>query len=136
MALQYSEEAGSSIRFIDPDGYAFGMKQTLNRLHMICYVWDPDSLDYVPMEQPATSAGEVTVDFPESVQTSPKAYAIRILEDSGYTYVGKAEPGSAEDDSAWQIMRIDETIGVEILFANGSEAFNQRFDQCLSLSYS
>ena len=54
------------------------------------------------------------------------------------TYRGTALPGSAENASVWRIERLTlQTDGdTEIVFADGNDNFDNRWDQRLSISYS
>lgn len=53
------------------------------------------------------------------------------------TYIGKAEPGTAESASGWQIKRI-QVVGSEtiITFADGNASFDNVWDNRAALSYS
>jgi hypothetical protein len=51
-------------------------------------------------------------------------------------YLGLAQPGSLEADSAWQIMQIDVTSGVSIRYANGNAAFTNAWTDRATLAYS
>jgi len=56
--------------------------------------------------------------------------------DGNYTYVGEAEPGSAQSGSIWRIKRITETgEDLEIVWANGSAEFDKVWDDRASYSY-
>lgn len=63
-------------------------------------------------------------------------YTVRLDENiNGYTYIGKAMPGAVEADSVWQIMRMD-AASTSFIFANGSDDFNQVWNDRTTLSYS
>ncbi len=64
--------------------------------------------------------------------------ATKIIEASGYTYVGKADPGSAAGSAVWQCMRIDETSAGSntITWADGNTEFDNVLSNITSLSYS
>lgn len=66
------------------------------------------------------------------------AYAVRFnVVGGGVSYAGKAVPGSDISAAVWQIRKIVETAGdVQVLFADGSEEFNKKWTDHLSLSYS
>jgi hypothetical protein len=52
------------------------------------------------------------------------------------TYVGQADPGSDTSDPVWRIKRITETLtGASIDWADGSGAFDQVWDDRLTLTY-
>lgn len=55
---------------------------------------------------------------------------------SPVTYVGKAPIGSLTSAAVWQIMKIDETSGLAITWANGTNEMNNVWDNRASLSYS
>ena len=52
------------------------------------------------------------------------------------TYIGKAEPGSAEGSAVWQIKKI-EIIGTETIFtwADGNVSFDNVWNDRASLTY-
>lgn len=64
-------------------------------------------------------------------------YITILREDSGdpqITYVGKALPGTATSDSAWQIASLDENTNLDLLYADGG-AFTQVYDNREGLTY-
>ena len=54
--------------------------------------------------------------------------------DPQITYVGKALPGTATSDSAWQIASLDENTNLDLLYADGG-AFTQVYDDREGLTY-
>lgn len=73
-----------------------------------------------------------------TVYTAPVPYDVLLDEDgSGYTYVGKATPGSLESDDVWLISRIDETGApdLEVKYADGAATFNKIWDNRASYVY-
>lgn len=54
--------------------------------------------------------------------------------DPDITYIGKAVPGSATSDAAWQIARLDENTNLDLLYADGG-AFTQIYDNREALTY-
>lgn len=50
------------------------------------------------------------------------------------TYIGKAVPGTATSDAAWQIASLDESTNLDLLYADGG-AFTQVYDDRESLTY-
>lgn len=54
------------------------------------------------------------------------------------TYIGEALPGTAESTASWRIRRVtvQSDTDIEILYADGDDAFDNRWDLRLSLSYS
>lgn len=71
--------------------------------------------------------GEVTV---KQTQVATK---ILFEEIGATTYIGKATPGTASSANSWQIMKLTND---EVLFANGSDLFNNVWDNRLSYTYS
>lgn len=63
---------------------------------------------------------------------------VRIDQEGGLTYIGKAEPASATSAPVWQISRLDESAlpDVTLLWADGDSAYNNVWDSRLGLSYS
>lgn len=56
---------------------------------------------------------------------------------AGVTYVGEADPGSANGDDVWRIKRITESgADIVIEWANGSSDFENEWDDRLTLPYS
>lgn len=60
-------------------------------------------------------------------------YDIKLVEDGSYTYVGYAKPGTAEATEAWKVMRIDQTSGMKITWANNSTEFENAVTDMASL---
>lgn len=54
--------------------------------------------------------------------------------DPDITYIGKALPGTATSDSAWQIASLDENTNLDLLYADGG-AFTQVYDNREGLTY-
>jgi hypothetical protein len=54
------------------------------------------------------------------------------------TYRGDAIPGTAESTAAWRVTRLtmQDDGDIEVLYADGNDTFDNRWDQHLSLSYS
>jgi len=72
--------------------------------------------------------------------TSSQSFPYTVLLDEtegGVTYVGKASPSSPTSAAVWQIKKL-ETNGTvfSVLFAGGSDNFNNVWDNRTSLSYS
>lgn len=63
-------------------------------------------------------------------------YSLRLVTSGAYTYVGQADPGSAEGSAVWQIKRIDETSGLITLWADGDSLFDNIWSNYASLTYS
>lgn len=72
-----------------------------------------------------------------ALTSNPTNYAVRVDEASStITYVGQAVPGTATSSASWSIKRIDTTSGTVILWANGTAAFTQIWDNRAALPYS
>lgn len=59
----------------------------------------------------------------------------RVDEQSTYTYIGRASPGSATSADTWQIKRITNASG-DIDWADGNIDFDNVWDDRAGLSYS
>jgi hypothetical protein len=70
------------------------------------------------------------------ISTLTTKYALRLVESSPYTYIGKAVTGSDEGDAVWQIFRMDETSGLKIEWADGNSNFDNIWSNYAGLSYS
>lgn len=71
------------------------------------------------------------------VSSGSTTYITVAREDSGdpqITYIGKAVPGTATSDAAWQIASLDENTNLDLLYADGG-AFTQVYDDRESLTY-
>lgn len=65
--------------------------------------------------------------------------AIRYVVDSVTAttfYLGKAAAGTATSAAAWQIMKVDESVGTVTTWANGTTDFSNIWDNRQALSYS
>lgn len=56
--------------------------------------------------------------------------------DSSVTYVCRAAPGSDSSDDVWQIMKVDETSGTVVTWADGDRDFDNVADNRESLNFS
>lgn len=64
--------------------------------------------------------------------------AIRYVVDSVTAttfYLGKATPGTATNAASWQIMKVDESAGTVITWADGNTDFDNIWDNRQSLTY-
>jgi hypothetical protein len=76
----------------------------------------------------ASSSGDSSV---------PQSYSLLLDEASAYiTYVGEADPSSLTSEALWRIKRLDETTGLNVLWAEGNAFFNKVWDNRASYSYS
>jgi len=62
--------------------------------------------------------------------------AIKITVAGAVTYVGRSAPGTAQATAAWQCMKIDESSGAVITYADGNSDFDNVATDLTSLSYS
>ena len=56
--------------------------------------------------------------------------------DTNLTYIGSAEPGTLTNAASWRVLRVDNTTGSIILYADGDTKFDNVFDDRQTLSYS
>lgn len=71
--------------------------------------------------------------------TRAPVYATRVdVASSTVTYIGKTYAGNASSVSEWRIQRMtsDPSGGLVIEYANGSTAYDQKWDDRATLSYS
>lgn len=72
-----------------------------------------------------------------TVVANPTGYGVRLDEASAtITYVGQAVPGTLTSAASWSIKRLDSTSGLVVLWAAGTAAFNQIWDNRAALAYS
>lgn len=64
-----------------------------------------------------------------------KLDAVRMDVVGAITYVGKALPGSATDAAVWSVLKIDETSGLVITWADGNTEADNIWDDHASLTY-
>jgi len=62
--------------------------------------------------------------------------ALKLTEDGSVTYIGIAAPGTAQGTAKWQAMKLDETSGLVITFADGDADFDNVATDLTALSYS
>jgi len=118
------------------------------------YVYDPDVLADVPMEQPILEAGSVTIPGTVAVNgpltdaelrsaevpvvSTTAGRASRVDEvDATTTYIGSAVAGSATSGAVWAVQRLT-TSGADLTveWADGDAETNNVWDNRASLSYS
>jgi len=94
-------------------------------------------LEWIPLEKRDVSLLEVTA-LSSPVTVSATRYAVRVDEaSSSVVYFGYADVNSGDSDSVWLIIKMTETGTVtKTEYANGSESFNQVWNNRASLSYS
>ena len=63
-------------------------------------------------------------------------YAIKITESGNYTYISYANPGTLESEDKWKAMRLDETSGIRIEWADGDTNFDNLASDLTALTYS
>ena len=62
--------------------------------------------------------------------------AMKITEVGDVTYVAMAAPGTAQATAKWQAMKIDESSGIVITWADGDANFDNIASDLTALSYS
>ena len=62
--------------------------------------------------------------------------SLKITEGSSVTYIAKAAPGTAQSEAKWQAMKMDETSGLVITWADGNSDFDNVATDLTALSYS
>jgi hypothetical protein len=65
-----------------------------------------------------------------------KNSAVKITEVGSVTYIALAAPGSDQASAAWQVMKIDETTGMVLTWADGNANFDNVATDLTVLSYS
>ena len=63
-------------------------------------------------------------------------YSIKITESGNYTYIAYANPGTAESVAKWKCMRLDDSAGLKITWADGDTSFNNVATDLTALNYS
>lgn len=64
------------------------------------------------------------------------ATTVRMADEGGFYYIGKAYAGALESEPKWQVARMTKTFPIVMLWANGKTNLNQVWDDRASLSYS
>jgi len=62
--------------------------------------------------------------------------AVKVTVSGAVTYVGMAAPGTAQSSATWQAMKIDETTGTVITWADGNSSFDNIATDLTALTYS
>lgn len=88
-----------------------------NKLHVLGYVWNPDTLSYEVATSPSAS-GTYDLNLDEASST--------------VLYVGEAEPGTADSAAAWRIKRVTPT-GVS--WADAVSTFTKVWNSRASYTY-
>ena len=70
-----------------------------------------------------------------SYQTVSNTYATKVTVSGSITYVGKAAPGSAQSSAVWQCMKIDESSGTIVTWADSNANFDNVATDLTALSY-
>lgn len=102
-----------------------------NKLHILGYVWNTDSLSYEVLTK---SGGGLDVNV---VGQSTDEATRLVYASATVSYLGKAPAGTATSSAAWKISRIT-TSGdnVTIEWADGNTNYDNIYDNRASLSYS
>lgn len=64
------------------------------------------------------------------------SYTVKITTVSQITYIAKALPGTAQSAGSWQALKIDETSGFVLTWADGNANFDNVATDLTALSYS
>ena len=64
------------------------------------------------------------------------ATTVRMVDEGGFYYIGKAYAGTSESDPKWQVARMTKTTPIILLYANGKTNLNQVWNDRASLAYS
>jgi len=62
--------------------------------------------------------------------------ALKLTESGSYTYIGTAPPGTAESAASWRCLRLDDSAGLTITWADGDVEFDNVATDLTALSYS
>jgi hypothetical protein len=62
--------------------------------------------------------------------------AIKITEEGTSTYIGFAVPGTAQATAEWRCMKVDESSGTVITYADGNQKFDNAATDLTALTYS
>lgn len=90
---------------------------------------DPD-FDGFPMRE------MVGFDGQSLQRTTASSMAIKITENGTTTYVAKAAPGTNQSTAKWQCMKLDESSGLVITWADGNSRFDNAASDLTALTYS
>ena len=80
-------------------------------------------------------AGGVSTGQPFKFTDYPN-YALKLTESGSDTYIGIALPGTAESAAAWRCLRLDDSAGLTITWADGDVLFDNVATDLTALSYS
>lgn len=64
------------------------------------------------------------------------ALAIKVTISSPITYVAYAVPGAAQSSAVWQALKVDETSGMVVTWADGNANFDNIVTDLTALTYS
>lgn len=122
-----------------------------NGLKIANYVWDTDTLSWIPQAQGSAGGPSADVNVlttvgltdtqlrasPVPVVNTAVNYASRLDEDGTTIYIGFAALASTDSASVWQIRRLTQE-GTQLVtkWANGSNTFTNSWANRASLSYS
>ena len=130
-------------------GNSAHVKTISNNLRIANYVWDVDTLTWIPQQSgggAGPSANVVVTSTTGLTNTQLRSSPIettsgqfkQLLEEVGsITYIGKAAAGTGAGAASWSIKRITFGTGtINTEWAGGTTAFNQIWNNRASLSYS
>lgn len=65
-----------------------------------------------------------------------QSMAVKVTYSGTTTYVAKANPGALQSSAVWQCMKIDESSGMVITWADGNANYDNVATDLTALSYS
>lgn len=149
VVVQAPEVDLSGVKEVVKDGYK-SFVQAIKDIPEVKIPEYPDRWDEVLLWlQSIDTASRLKPEFPTQIKvvnpdgtsigsvSGSTTYITIIREDAGdpsISYIGKAVPGTATSDAAWQIASLDENTNLDLLYADGG-AFTQVYDDRESLTY-
>ena len=98
----------------------------VNTKKVILYGWDLSGLNKKSIATD-TYGNMLTGSPPMAVKTTPVG---------SITYVGIAQPGSSQASAVWQALKVDETSGTVVTWADGNANFDNIATDLTALTYS
>jgi hypothetical protein len=100
-------------------GNTYSVPRDANRAPAMMGVNYLNDNEVLPVEIDPITKGIITVSAAGGVATN---FAVRVddFTTPNVTYVGRAVPGTQDNDPYWQIEKVDQTTGTVITWANGN----------------
>lgn len=89
--------------------------------------------DVISMAEHGRAGGISTGQGFKTVNSVP--LAVKVTEVSPNTYIAKSKPGTSQSDPYWQCMKINETSGAVITWADGNDNFDNLATDLTGLDY-